>query len=59
MRICTHMHVHIYSRIFRRDPNALQILEPLLFASNRLVLLRDMNFCISVLEKKPGGDIFT
>lgn len=42
----------IYSRIFCRDLNNLKILEPPLFACNRLVLLRDMNFCISVPEKK-------
>jgi len=57
MHILTH--VHVYSRIFCRDPNKLRTLEPPLFASNRIVLLRDMNFCISVPEKKPGGDSFT
>lgn len=52
-------HTCIYSRTFCRDPNKLKTLEPPLFACNRLVLFRDMNFCISVPEKKPAGDIFT
>lgn len=47
-----HAHRHIYGRFFCRDPNELQTLKAPLFVSNRLVLLRDMNFCISVLEKK-------
>lgn len=53
-----HAHRHIYGRIFCRDPNELETLKAPLFASNRLVLLRDMNFCISMLEKKTGRDIF-
>lgn len=50
-RACPHAHGRIYGRIFCRDPNELKTLKAPLFASNRLVLLRDMNFCISVLEK--------
>lgn len=46
-----YMCAHIYYRIFSGDPSKPKTLKPALFGFNRLALLRDVTFCISVLEK--------
>lgn len=52
MHVLTCTHTPLWQNFFR-DPSKLKTLEPPLFASNKLVLLRDMIFFISVAEKKP------
>lgn len=58
MHVLTCTHTHLWQNFFR-DPSKLKTLEPPLFASNKLVLLRDMIFFISVAEKKTLLETFS